>query len=57
MDVVSATEGEILFEDKGIKVTLVAVKENQVSLKVDAPEGVEVIREELLQQLGSWSDK
>jgi carbon storage regulator CsrA len=57
MDIVSATEGEILFEDKGIKVTLVAVKENQVSLKVDAPEGVEVIREELLQQLGSWSDK
>lgn len=53
MNVVSAKAGETLMDENGIKVTVLAIKENQVSLKVDVPDGVEVTREEVIQQLES----
>ena len=54
MEIVSAKAGETSMDDKGIKVAVLAVKENQVSLKVDVPDSVNVTREEILEQLQDW---
>ncbi len=51
MDLITAGAGDVLLGDNGVKVSIIAVKGEQVSLKIEVPEGVDIIREEVLSRL------
>jgi carbon storage regulator CsrA len=53
MYVLSAQAGEIIFDADGVKVTVFSIKNDQVSLKIEVPEGMTVSRSEILDNLRS----
>lgn len=55
MRIISAQSGDVLMDEQGIKVTVLAVKNDQVSIKVEVPDGMSVTREELVEKL--FTDK
>ena len=57
MYILSAQSGEIIFDEDGIKVTVFSIKNNQVSLKVEVPEGMTVSRAEILNKIQAKQDK
>ena len=57
MYILSAQSGEIIFDEDGIKVTVFSIKNNQVSLKVEVPEGMTVSRAEILNKIKKQDKK
>ena len=57
MYIISAQAGELLFDENGIKVTVYSVKNNQVSLKVEVPDGMTVSRAEILDKMQAKQDR
>jgi len=57
MYILSAQSGEIIFDEDGIKVTVFSIKNNQVSLKIEVPEGMTVSRAEILNKIQAKQDK
>ncbi len=47
MLVLSRKEGQAIVIDGDIKITLIAIRGNQVRIGIDAPSSVQVLREEL----------
>lgn len=56
MDLITAGVGDILLDDNGVKISIIAVKGEQVSLKIEVPEGVDIIRDEVLSHLDKGLD-
>lgn len=48
MLIITRREGETIVIDHDIRVTVLAVKGGQIKIGIDAPEDVDIVREELI---------